>query len=139
MSNQHFDSVVGNLFYGEIEEQNTFPYPSFTPEQKELAKEFINGFNKFAHDQLDSKKIDDEGEIPPEIYKGLAALGLYGMAVPEEFGGLNLDYSLYCRIFAQVCEYDGSLAVMLGAHQAIGYKGLLLEGTPEQKKKWLPS
>ncbi|MFI5390798.1 MAG: acyl-CoA dehydrogenase family protein, partial [Bacteriovoracales bacterium] len=139
MSNQHFDSVVGNLFYGEVEEQNTFPYPSFTPEQKELAKEFINGFNKFAHDKLDSKKIDEEGEIPPEIYQGLAALGLYGMAVPEEFGGLNLDYSLYCRIFAQVCEYDGSLAVMLGAHQAIGYKGLLLEGTPEQKKKWLPS
>ncbi len=138
MSEQHFDSVVGNLFFGEIEEQNVFPYPSFTPEQRELAKEFINGFNKFAHEKLNSKKIDEEGVIPPEIYAGLGELGLYGMAVPEEFGGLNLDYSLYSRIFAQVCEYDGSLAVMIGGHQSIGYKGLLLAGTPEQKKKWLP-
>ncbi len=133
-----FYSVVGNLFYGEVEQQNVFPFPSFTPEQKEIAKEFIQGFNKFAQEKLDSKKIDEEGEIPSEIYQGLAELGLYGMAVPEEFGGLNLDYSLYCRIFAQVCEYDGSLAVMLGAHQAIGYKALMLEGSPEQKKKWLP-
>lgn len=139
MAKKIFDSVVGNLFFGEIEEQNIFPFPSFTPEQKEVAKEFINGFNKFAQEKLDSKKIDEEGVIPPEIYKGLAELGLYGMGVPEEFGGLNLDYTLYCRIFAQVCEYDGSLAVMLGAHQAIGYKALMLEGTPEQKKKWLPA
>jgi len=137
MENDKFESVVGDLFYGEVEENLIFPFPSFSPEQSEMAKEFVNAFDKFA-ETLDGAKMDEEAKIPDEVYQGLAELGLYGMGIPEEYGGLNLDYSLYCRIFAQVCQWDGSLAVMLGGHQAIGLKALLLEGTDEQKSKWLP-
>ncbi|RLA65396.1 MAG: acyl-CoA dehydrogenase [Epsilonproteobacteria bacterium] len=137
MENDKFESVVGNSFYGEIEENRVFPYPAFSAEQSEMAKEFINAFDKLAA-TIDYAKMDEEAKIPEEVYQGLAELGLYGMGIPEEYGGLNLDYSLYCRVFAQVCQWDGSLAVMLGGHQAIGLKALLLEGTDEQKSKWLP-
>ena len=57
----------------------------------------------------------------------------------EEYGGLGLDYSLYARVFSEIAGIDGSIATMLGAHQSIGYKALLNEGTQEQKKKWLPA
>jgi acyl-CoA dehydrogenase family protein 9 len=137
MEDEKFDSVVGDIFYGEVDEKLVFPYPSFSEEQTEMAKEFVNAFDKFA-ETLDCAKMDEEAMIPEEVYQGLAELGLYGMGIPEEYGGLNLDYSLYCRVFAQVCQWDGSLAVMLGGHQAIGLKALLLEGTDEQKSKWLP-
>lgn len=137
MEKEKFESVVGDLFYGEVEENLIFPFPSFSADQSEMAKEFVNAFDKFA-ETLDGAKMDEDAQIPDEVYQGLAELGLYGMGIPEEYGGLNLDYSLYCRVFAQVCQWDGSLAVMLGGHQAIGLKALLLEGTDEQKSKWLP-
>ncbi|TDJ06775.1 MAG: acyl-CoA dehydrogenase [Deltaproteobacteria bacterium] len=137
MENEKFESVVGDLFYGEFEENLIFPFPHFSAEQSEIAKEFVNAFDKFA-ETLDGAKMDEEALIPEEVYQGLAELGLYGMGIPEKYGGLNLDYSLYCRIFSQVCQWDGSLAVMLGAHQSIGLKALLLEGTDKQKSKWLP-
>jgi acyl-CoA dehydrogenase family protein 9 len=60
------------------------------------------------------------------------------MAVPEEFGGLGLNYNLYNRVFQEVGGCDGSVAVFIGGHQSIGYRALLNEGTEEQKKKWLP-
>ncbi len=133
------NSVVGNLFYGEIDENSIFPFPHFSSEQQEFAKEMVNAVSKYCEDAIDGEKMDNESKIPDEVVQGLAELGLCGMAVEEEFGGLQLDYSLYSRVFAEVASFDGSVATMLGAHQSIGYRALINEGTPEQKTKWLPS
>lgn len=70
-----------------------------------------------------------------EVIHGLAELGLCGLAVPEELGGLGLDYSLYSRVFAEVASHDGSIATMLGAHQSIGYLRLLNEAMPWSRKR----
>ncbi len=131
-------SVLANLFFGEVHDEDIFPFPAFSAEQKEFAKEMIYAVDKFAQDNIDSRKFDEAGEIPKEVIQGLAELGLCGLAVPEEHGGLELDYSLYARVFAEVASNDGSCATMLGAHQSIGYRALLNEGSEEQKKKWLP-
>jgi acyl-CoA dehydrogenase family protein 9 len=98
----------------------------------------INAIDRFAEQSIDSEKFDHEAAIPKEVIQGLAELGLCGLAVPEEYGGMALDYSLYSRVFSQMAGIDGSTATMLGAHQSIGYRALLNEGTPEQKTKWLP-
>lgn len=132
------ESVVGGLFYGEVNENSLFPFPRFNDDQKEMAKAMVDAVDKFATDNIDSEKFDEEANIPEEVIQGLAALGLCGLAVPEEHGGMGLDYSLYSRVFGQIASIDGSTATMLGAHQSIGYRALLNEGTEEQKNKWLP-
>ncbi len=133
-----FQSVVGGLFFGEINENLVFPFPHFSDAQVEMAKEMTSAVDAFAKDNINGEKFDTEGVIPHEVVEGLGALGVLGLAVPEEFGGLGLDYTLYCRVFAQVASYDASVATLTGAHQSIGYRALLNEGSPEQKAKWLP-
>lgn len=135
---EEIESVVGGFFYGEVDESIVFPYPHFSEEQVEIAKEFTSAIRKFGEDNIDGEKMDHEAKIPDEIIQGLAELGLCGLGVPEELGGMGLDYTLYSRVFAEVGSFDGSLATFLGAHQSIGYRALLNEGTDEQKQKWLP-
>lgn len=132
------DSIVGNMFYGNLDEDQVFPYPKLSQEQVEIGQEMVNAIGKFAKDHMDSEKFDQESKIPEEVMTGLAELGLCGLAVDEQFGGLELDPSLYSRVFQEIAGIDGSTATMLGAHQSIGYKALLNEGTEEQKAKWLP-
>lgn len=133
-----FESVVGSFFYGEIDEHHVFPFPHFSDSQKETAKSMTDAISKFADDNIKSEEFDKNAEIPKEVILGLAELGLCGLAVPEKFGGMELDYSLYSRVFAEIASRDGSTATMLGAHQSIGYRALINEGTDAQKAKYLP-
>ncbi len=133
-----FQSIVGSFFFGELNENYAFPFPNYSDSQVEMAKEMCAAVDQFAKDNINGEKFDQDGKIPKEVIQGLAELGLCGLAVPEELGGLGLDYTLYSRVFAQIASYDGSTATMLGAHQSIGYRALLNEGNEEQKKKWLP-
>lgn len=131
-------SIVKGMFFGEVHEEFIFPFPKWDDSQVELAKEMTNAINKFAEGNIDSHKLDEESHISDEIKQGLGELGLYGLAVGEEYGGLGLDYSLYARVFQEIAGLDGSIATMLGAHQSIGFKALLNEGNIAQKKEWLP-
>jgi acyl-CoA dehydrogenase family protein 9 len=135
---KEIESIVANMFYGEVQEEVVFPFPSFTDNQIEMAKAMVDAVEKYAQGNIDAMKIDREAKIPPEILKGLAELGLCGMAVPEELGGLGLDTTLYARVFGAIAAVDASISTTLGAHQSIGYKALLNEGNEEQKKKYLP-
>lgn len=134
----NFESLVGSFFFGEVNESLVFPYPHYSDSQVEMAKEMCQAIDQFAKDNINGEKFDQDAKIPKEVIQGLAELGLCGLAVPEELGGLGLDYTLYSRVFAQIASYDGSTATMLGAHQSIGYRALLNEGNDEQRKKWLP-
>lgn len=73
---------------------------------------------------MDGSKIDREAKIPPETLQGLKDLGLYGQQIPQEYGGLGLGATEYARI-AEITSLDGSIAVTLAAHQAIGLKVVL--------------
>ncbi|KAJ1069464.1 hypothetical protein K5549_019537, partial [Capra hircus] len=86
---------------------------------------------------VDSRKIDQEGKIPDETLEKLKSLGLFGMQVPEEYGGLGLSNTMYARL-GEVIGLDASIAVTLAAHQAIGLKGIILAGSKEQKARYLP-
>lgn len=137
-SQKEMSSIVTGMFFGEVHEDDVFPFPHLTELQKETGKEMCNAVEKYAQQNIDSTKLDREAKIPDEILQGLAGLGLCGLGVGEEFGGLGLDYTLYARVFSEVCGIDGAVATTLGAHQSIGYKALINEGNDEQKKKWLP-
>ncbi len=131
-------SVAKTLFYGGFDEETIFPFPKLSEEQLEMGLAMTEAVSRFAEGSIDSEKLDHESMIPQEVLQGLGELGLFGMAVSEEHGGLELDHSLYARVFSEIASYDGSIATMLGAHQSIGYKALLNEGNEDQKNKWLP-
>ncbi len=137
-SSKEIPSIVKHMFYGEVFEDEVFPFPHLNESQVETAKAMIDAVDKFSVSNIDSVKFDKEAKIPKEVLDGLAALGLCGLGVGEEFGGLGLDTTLYARVFSQVAGIDGAIATTLGAHQSIGFKALLNEGNDEQKKFWLP-
>lgn len=135
---KEIESIVKSMFYGEIQEDEVFPFPHLNENQIEMAKAMVDAIDKFATANIDSAKFDKDAKIPQDVLDGLAALGLCGLAVDEEYGGLGLDTTLYARVFSQIAGYDGAVATTLGAHQSIGFKALLNEGNEEQKKYWLP-
>ncbi|MGZ3689591.1 MAG: acyl-CoA dehydrogenase family protein, partial [Bdellovibrionota bacterium] len=131
-------SFMKSLFFGEIREDLIFPYPRLPKDTAETVRMVMDSMEKFARDQIKSAEWDEKGEMPREMINYLAELGILGIAVPEDFGGLGMPQVGYARIMQEAAGLDGSLAVTLGAHQSIGYKALLLFGTEEQKKKYLP-
>jgi acyl-CoA dehydrogenase family protein 9 len=137
-SSKEIQSIVKSMFYGEVLEDEAFPFPHLSEGQVEMAKAMVDAVDKFAQTSIDSAKLDKEAKIPEEVLKGLAELGLCGLGVDEEYGGLGLDTTLYARVFSQIAGIDGAIATTLGAHQSIGYKALINEGNEEQKKQWLP-
>lgn len=131
-------SYAKALFYGNIAEELLFPVPRPSKEEAENSRLLVESLRQFFQDKVNSAKIDEEGKIPPEVLQGLKDLGLGGVAVPEEFGGLGASWTLYALVAEEVSSFDLSVAVTFGGHQSIGYKGLLLAGTDEQKRKYLP-
>lgn len=127
-----------SLFFGEIREDLLFPYPTIPAETAETVKMILDSLHKFSKDRIDSRKFDEEGKMPREILDAISELGLMGLAVPEEFGGIGLPQKGYARVMQEAAAIDASLAVTLGAHQSIGYKAVLLFASEEQRKRWLP-
>jgi len=125
------------LFSGMLLDDMVFPYPKMDAEERENLKLIQETFKKFAEDNIDPYKIDEEGHIPDEIVDGLKELGFMGLSVPEEYDGFGLSNTGYVKMLEFIGGFSPSIAIMLGGHQSIGYKGLLLYGTEEQKKKYL--
>ena len=125
------------LFFGEILEDQFFPYPEMDPEEKETVRTLVDAVSKYLA-TVDSTKLDRLGEMPEELLRNMRELGLFGLIVPQEYGGIGLGNTGYARVMEEVAGHDGSIAVTIGAHSSIGFKGLLLFGTADQKQRWLP-
>ena len=131
-------SFMKSLFAGVIDQETIFPYPKLPQDEQENLDMILQAWNEFAKDAVDSPQIDRDKKIPKEVLQGMAELGFFGLSIPEQYGGAGLSETAYCRVFEEVCNYDASLAVTLGAHASIGTNGLLLYGTEKQKQKYLP-
>ena len=131
-------SIGKGLFAGVINEEKLFPFPQMNRDEAESVRMIVESVEKFAKDKVDSHKIDELGAIPPDVMQGLKDLGLFGMMIPQEYGGLGLSSTAYARVFECISGINGSLAVTVGAHQSIGLKGILIAGTEAQKQKYLP-
>ncbi|KAM7006302.1 complex I assembly factor ACAD9, mitochondrial isoform 1-T2 [Tautogolabrus adspersus] len=126
-----------DLFLGQVNKAEVFPYPEIGNEEVDEINQLVAPVERFFNEEVDSAKIDREARIPPETLNGLKELGLFGIMVPEEYGGLGLSNTMYARL-AEITSLDGSIAVTLAAHQAIGLKGILIAGNEAQKEKYLP-
>jgi alkylation response protein AidB-like acyl-CoA dehydrogenase len=132
-------SVAKNLMAGRILEDRLFPYPSLREKDREVLGMMVDAIDQFLGPKhQDFKRWDLAAEQPAEFIQGLRDLGLFGLIVPEEYGGIGLSNAGYARVLSQSSSHDSSVSLTIGAHSSIGMKGILLFGTAEQKARYLP-
>jgi acyl-CoA dehydrogenase family protein 9 len=133
-------SAAKALLMGEILEENLFPYPEISERDREVLGMIVESVDRFLEDKgVDFAAMDREAHQPEEFVQALRDLGLFGLIIPEEFGGLGLSNAAYARVLSQTSSHDSSVSLTIGAHSSIGMKGLLLFGNEEQKARYLPS
>jgi acyl-CoA dehydrogenase family protein 9 len=132
-------SFMKSLFNGHLEAEMVFPYPRQDPEAKETLELVLESFRSWADENLDGAAIDVKGEFPVEQVRGLRELGMFGMTIPEAFGGAGLPITSYCRLMEEMCRRCAATGTIIGAHLGIGSKGIVVYGNEEQKKRWLPA
>lgn len=81
---------------------------------------------------------DQREEFPWEIIRGTASLGLLGILVPEGYGGAGMDYVSYVAILEELGRADASVALTVEAHNSLAVNHILLFGTEEQRRRYLP-
>ncbi len=132
-------SVAKQLFFGDIFEENLFPYPTIGVRDRELLGPILDAIDDFLKPQHAAfRQWDERAEQPEEFIQGLRDMGLFSLIIPEEFGGLALSNAAYSRILGQTSSHESSVSLTIGAHSSIGMKGLLLWGNDAQKARYLP-
>ncbi|XP_015196332.2 very long-chain specific acyl-CoA dehydrogenase, mitochondrial [Lepisosteus oculatus] len=132
-------SFAVNMFQGQINTAQVFPFPSvMNEEQTQFLRELVGPVSKFFEEANNPVKNDMLEEIEDSTMEGLKELGAFGLQVPTDLGGMGLTNTQYARLVEIVGMHDLGVGITLGAHQSIGFKGILLFGTKEQKEKYLP-
>jgi len=128
------------LFCGTIVKPMFWPFPQVNSDEKETLQMALESIDRFLEDKADDfREWDEAGAQPEEFIQSLRDQGLFGLIIPEEYGGIGLSNSGYSRVLQQCSRYDSSVSLTIGAHSSIGMKGLLLYGTDAQKEKYLPA
>lgn len=130
--------VIKNLFFGRLREDLLFPYPKTDPEETARCDQLLAALDEYLENEHPAVEIDQNQEIPRWVIDRLFDLGVMGMTIPREFGGLGLGITSYNRVLERIGHSCGSTAVLVSAHQSIGCKAVMLFGSEEQKKRWLP-
>ncbi|HVB96460.1 MAG TPA: acyl-CoA dehydrogenase family protein [Chloroflexota bacterium] len=132
-------SFMTQLFGGEPDFSLVAPYLQQNSPDKLVGDTICATVADFLIREVDPSEIERSGKIPRVVLDGLASLGLFGMNIPKEYGGLGLSQTNYNRVLALIASYCNILALLLSAHQSIGVsKPILLYGNDEQKRTWLP-
>merc|ERR1712223_1578104 len=135
----HSKSFVQNIFRGIVEPEQAFPYPnSLDQDQRDTLEMLVPITEKFFMEQNDPLKNDADAKVPEHTVQGLRELGAFGLQVPEDLGGVGLCNTQYARLTEIVGGNDLGVGIFIGAHQSIGFKGILIAGSPEQKAQYLP-
>lgn len=131
-------SALKLLYQGIFDTPAYFPFPEPPSHERKKTQEYIGNLKGHLDRHLDPVRIDKEAKIPEETIRHLAEVGLFGISVPQEHGGLGMDQYSYCKAIEEVASRCGSTAILINAHQSIGLKGILLFGNEMQKKRFLP-
>ncbi len=85
-----------------------------------------------------AKELDERADFSHDLTLKMGELGLFGMYLPEKYGGQGLDYLSYIIAVEEIARVDSSQAATLAAHNSLGIGPLFYYGTEEQKMKYLP-
>ena len=85
-----------------------------------------------------SAQIEEEDAVPEHVVRGLREMGLFGMSIPEEYGGLGLSTLGECVVYEEISRANASVRTRFSTNNGIGSLGILYDGTPEQRERFLP-
>ena len=107
---------------------------------QETLNQFIDSVRRYVRDRLVplEMQVAEEDRIPEEVIDEMKEMGLFGLSIPEEFGGLGLTMSEEVAIIQEMGYTSPVFRSMFGTNVGIGSQGIVIDGTPEQKAKYLP-
>ncbi|MEL6444814.1 MAG: acyl-CoA dehydrogenase family protein [Bacteroidota bacterium] len=129
---------IKNLFWGRLREDLVLPYPEVSAAEKAKCDALLKELQAYFDNEHPSILIDQEEYVPEWCFERLFEMGVMGMTIPEEYGGLGLGVASYNRILECIGANCGSTGVIVSAHQSIGCKALMLFGSEDQKQRFLP-
>jgi acyl-CoA dehydrogenase family member 9 len=134
---QGVSSFSKSLFLGEIHEELVFPYPKPGQDEQDRIRKLVAQAREFGA-SYDQRQVEEQRWIGDDKIRELGDRGLTGLYVPTEYGGAGLTQTGYCRVSEEFAQIDATLSVIMGVHQSIGMKGIVLYGNDEQKQRFLP-
>jgi acyl-CoA dehydrogenase family protein 9 len=129
---------VSSLFHGVIAEELVTPFPEIADAERERLVPLLDELRRFADAHIDPARIDAEASLPREVLSGLGKLGVFGLRVAREHGGLGLSMLGEARVLSELASIDGSIAMTVGAHASLGSMALHLFGDEAQQRRYLP-
>ena len=106
-----------------------------TEEQKQLQR----SIREFAHSEIapNVMKWDEHGDFPIDVVKELGRMGILGIIFPPEYGGAGMGYVEYVIAVEELSRVDGSVGIIVAAHNSLCSNHIYLAGSEEQKKKYV--
>lgn len=127
------------FFGGDLVSSIFQSFPQRSQEESRLVAEMSDAVTKYLRKWEDKfQNFDELATMDSQYIDGLKELGLFGLIIPEQYGGLGLGAWGYSKVIETVSYFDASTAVMLGAHSSIGLRGIVLYGNEDQKSRYLP-
>jgi alkylation response protein AidB-like acyl-CoA dehydrogenase len=141
MGKEEIVSAAGNrkgapMMNVELESvESLYPFVQ-TEEQEHLRREIRD----FAAREIAPNVMvwDEASEFPMAVVKKLGAMGLLGIVVPPEYGGAGLGYVDYVLAIEELSAVDGSIGIIVAAHNSLGTNHIFLAGNEAQKKRYIP-
>lgn len=107
------------------------------PEEIEMLRSTVRDFVQTEVEAV-AAEIEDNDEIPERIIRMSKELGLFGLGIPEQYGGLGLDTVGKFTLYEELGKTHNGYTTLIGAHSGIGSTGIVEFGTEEQKRRYLP-
>jgi acyl-CoA dehydrogenase family member 9 len=126
------------LFFGQFNAGLLFPYPQIKAEERQAVEKSLQEVRRFCDEHINAAEIDRNAEIPQKVVDGLGRIGVLGMCAPKEYGGYEFSQLAYCKIMEIIGGHCAATGIFVNAHHSIGIRALVLFGTEEQKRRFLP-
>ena len=107
---------------------------------KESFEILLDTVSRFVRERLvpAENAVEEHDEVPADIVQEMKDLGLFGLSIPEEYGGIGLSMSQECRVVHEMGQTALAFRSVFGTNVGIGSQGILMDGTEEQKRLYLP-
>ena len=106
----------------------------------ETLRQFLDTIRRFVREKLEpaEEAVAESDRIPPALIAEMRALGLFGLTIPEAHGGLGLSMSEEVQVLFELCRSSPAFGSVHGSNNGSGCQGFVIDGTEEQKRKYLP-
>mgnify|MGYP006202781921 CR=1 FL=1 len=102
-----------------------------------MCEELCDQLRRFIRAEVDprSREIEENDEVPRDLIDKARELGLFGLTIPEEYGGIGLDLAGKCAVEEEMGKTNYGFATVIGNHTGISTTGIVARGTAEPQKK----